>query len=53
VSESDGLNRSSEEVLLMRMERRVQLIRLYQECQLEFILGRASLAQYCVEFLLC
>ena len=45
VSESGGLIRSSEEVLVMSMERRVQLIRLYQESQLEFIQGRASLAQ--------
>jgi hypothetical protein len=45
VSESGGLIRSSEEVLVMSMERRVQLIRLYQESQLEFIQGRTSLAQ--------
>jgi hypothetical protein len=45
VSESGGLNRSSDEVPVMGMERRVQLIRLYQESQPEFIQGRASLAQ--------
>ena len=53
VSESGGLNRSSDEVFVMRMERRVQLIRLYQESQLEIIQGRTNLAQSCIKFLLC
>ena len=53
VSASGGLNRSSGEVPVMGMERRVQLIRSYQESQPEFIQGRASLGQSCIKFLLC